>query len=62
MAPSGKGSKIVRYWTAANAPTGESGRWQTADGAVWKETWGPFENVTGVRYGYVENDRIVPKE
>lgn len=62
MAPgSGSGLKIVQTWTNHGAPTGEGGRYQTEDGAVWKDHVGPETVVTGRRYADVRYDRMVPR-
>lgn len=49
---------IVRRWTDANAPTGDKGYIQTADGQVWKVVdYLPYQG-TGDRQGTIVNGRV----
>lgn len=50
MAPSQGGNEIM-WRFSAGGPTGESDRYVTVDGRVWKPHYGTQAAVTGVTYG-----------
>lgn len=58
MAPT-SGSPVVRVYSVRNAPTGESIRYVTADGRVWKSSIG-LSNVeaTGEQSGYLVGGEV----
>lgn len=60
MGPTGSSDNntVVRTWCVPGAPTGESERFLTQDGRVWKRDWTPeFEPDGGLPTG-VEKRRL----
>ena len=59
----GSVSNIMRQWNQRGAATGESERWQTADGRVWRPRVSPELTIsgelgTGDRHGIIQGNRI----
>ena len=55
------GQTIIRTWIESTAPTGESVRYETADGKVWEDDLTPLRERTGQRLGVQRGDRIYPR-
>lgn len=53
--------RIVRSWSDPNGPTGESSRYETEDGRVWKDHYGPETTITGVEYRDIKGGEMCPR-
>lgn len=53
--------RIVHSWSDPNGPTGEGGRYETEDGRVWKDHYGPETTITGVEYRDVHGGEMCPR-
>jgi hypothetical protein len=59
MAPNSNGNVIIGRFHDANAPTGDPGYVQTANGTIWHVVDIPPSQGTGDRQGVIVDGRVI---